>query len=296
MASSPILAVDPDIDDQILDFCKGRSRLTPEQVIRDIARIACIVNLVRNGTLDGKETVLCGGMAMRCLDSPRMSVFDGDTSSRRVLDPDSLRTAISYDDDEIEITAGPWQPGRDLITFRPVDYTVRFSDLPGATDEFSLSVSSRGVEGAAQWKTLNHRYPFPVLAEDVLVPIMDPDEILAEKVVAWWLFGHAKHYNDVAFLAARMLPSRRNFNPDVRQSIRRLVEAKLDRNRRVGRESERRVDALTEAEQIRRLEKPDEHVDPRRGFNTLSYLHGDPPSRASVVRMVQGVAIPLLFG
>lgn len=183
-----------------------------------------------------------------------------------------------------------------MITFRPVDYTVRFSDLPGATDEFSLSVSSRGVERAAQWKTLNHRYPFPVLAEDVLVPIMDPDEILAEKVVAWWLFGHAKHYNDIAFLAARMLPSRRNFNPDVRRSIRRLVEAKLDSNRRVGRESERRVDALTEAEQIRRLEKPDEHVDPRRGFNTLSYLHGDPPSRASVVRMVQGVAIPLLFG
>ena len=295
MASNPILAVDPDIDDQVIEFCESRPRLTPEQVIRDIARIACIVNLVRNGMLDGENTVLCGGMAMRCLDSPRMSVFDGDTSSRRTPDPDALRAAISYDDDEIEITAGPWQPGKDLITFRPINYTVRFSDLPGATNEFSLSISNRGVELPAQWKRLNHRYPFRVLAQDVSVPIMHPDEILAEKTVAWWLFGHAKHYNDIAFLVACMLPSGRNRDPEVRQSIRGLLETKLDSSRKVGKESERRVEALTQAARRRRLEGPDDHVDPKRGFNTLSYLHGDPPSRASVIGLIQHVAIPLLL-
>ena len=57
MASEPILAVEPNIDDRIIQFCKARPGLTEEQVVRDIARIVCIVNLVRNGTLDGKNTV-----------------------------------------------------------------------------------------------------------------------------------------------------------------------------------------------------------------------------------------------
>src|SRR5450759_2812539 len=134
MASEPILAVEANIDDQIIEFCKGRPGLTEEQVVRDIARIVCIVNLVRNGTLDGKAMVLCGGMAMRCLDSPRMSVFDGDTSSRTEPDPEVLRDAISYDEEEITIKAGPLQRGEKLITFRPVEYDVRFSELRGARD------------------------------------------------------------------------------------------------------------------------------------------------------------------
>jgi hypothetical protein len=140
--------------------------------------------LVRNGTLDGKNTVLCDGMAMRCLDSPRMSVFDGDTSSRTEPVPEVLRDAISYEDEEIAIKAGPLQHGDELITFRPIEYDARFSELPGAKDEFSLSVSHRGVECPELWRPLNHRYPFPLLAQDLEVPIMDPDEIMAEKIVA----------------------------------------------------------------------------------------------------------------
>ena len=205
MANEPILAVEANIDDQIIQFCRARPGLTEEQVVRDIVRIVCIVNLVHNGTLDGKNTVLCGGMAMRCLDSPRMSVFDGDTASRSEPDPEVLRDAISYEDQDIAIKAGPLQKGDDLITFRPIEYDAQFSELPSATDEFSLSVSHRGVECPELWRRLNHRYPFPLLAHDVEVPIMNPDEILAEKIVAWWLFGHAKHYNDIAFLAGRMV-------------------------------------------------------------------------------------------
>jgi hypothetical protein len=82
MANEPILAVEENIDEQIIEFCATRPGLSEEQVVRDIARIVCIVNLVANGTLDGENTVLCGGMAMRCLDSPRMSVFDGAASTR----------------------------------------------------------------------------------------------------------------------------------------------------------------------------------------------------------------------
>jgi hypothetical protein len=55
MASEPILAVGEDIDEQIIEFCKTRPGLSEEQVVRDIARIVRIVNLVANGTLDGEE-------------------------------------------------------------------------------------------------------------------------------------------------------------------------------------------------------------------------------------------------
>ena len=57
---------------------------------------------------------------------------------------------------------------------------------------------------------------------------MDPDEIMAEKIVAWWLFGHDKHYNDIAFLAGRMVQlGRRDHVPEVRTLVRRLIEKKL---------------------------------------------------------------------
>lgn len=298
MASEPILAIEANIDDQIVQFCKARPGLTEEQVVRDIARIVCIVNLVRNGTLDGKNTVLCGGMAMRCLDSPRMSVFDGDTSSRREPDPEVLRDAISYEDEEIAIKAGPLQHGDELITFRPIEYDARFSELRGAKDEFSLSVSHRGVECPELWRPLNHRYPFPLLAEDLEVPIMDPDEIMAEKIVAWWLFGHAKHYNDIAFLAGRMVQEgRRDREPEVKTMVTGLIEKKLTRNRDVSANLASRVDALSASERRRRLEQPEDHVDPdqRKGFNSLAYLHGSRPDRTDVDRLVQRVVLPLLF-
>lgn len=298
MASEPILAVEANIDDQIIEFCKGRPGLTEEQVVRDIARIVCIVNLVRNGTLDGKAMVLCGGMAMRCLDSPRMSVFDGDTSSRTEPDPEVLRDAISYDEEEITIKAGPLQRGEKLITFRPVEYDVRFSELRGARDEFSLSVSHRGVERPELWLPLRHRYPFPLLAEDLEVPIMDPDEIMAEKLVAWWLFGHAKHYNDIAFLAGRMVRNgRRDRKPEVKTLVNRLIEKKLSRNREVSANLASRVDGLSPSERRRRLEQPEDHVDPgqSKGFNSLAYLHGSRPDRTDLDLLVQRVVLPLLF-
>lgn len=298
MASEPILAVEENIDEQIIEFCKTRPGLSEEQVVRDIARIVCIVNLVGNGTLDGGNTVLCGGMAMRCLDSPRMSVFDGDTSSRSEPDPEVLRDAISHDEEEITIQAGAWRRGDELITFRPVEYDARFSQLAGAKDEFSLSVSHRGVERPALWRALNHRYPFPLLAQDVEVPIMDPDEILAEKIVAWWLFGHAKHYNDIAFLAARMVrDGRRDNDPNVKKLVSDLIEIKLQRNREIGATQAGRVDALSTPERHRRLAQPADHVNPgeQKGFNSLAYLHGTRPDRAEVDRLVQRVLLPLLF-
>lgn len=187
MASNPILAIDEDIDDQITEFCRGRDGIAEADVIRDIARIVCIVNLVQNGTLDGEQMVLCGGMAMRCLDSPRMSIFDGDTASRLPPDPSALPSAISHDE------------------------------------------------------------------------------------------------------------GRSNLERETRERVRGLVETKLGVNRRISGVQSRRIDALTEPIRRGRLLDPDEHLDNRHDFETLSYLHAERPRRAEIDRIVQRVVIPVLL-
>jgi Nucleotidyl transferase AbiEii toxin, Type IV TA system len=295
MGSDPILAVELDIDDQIIDFCRTHPTVAPEDVLRDIARIVCIANLVRNGTLDGTTMVLCGGMAMRCLESPRMSVYDGDAASRTPLDPDDLRLAITYDEPEIAIAAGPLQAGKDLITFQPVSYTARFSELPTAQDEFSLSFAHRGIELQSIKRPLRHRYPFPLLREEIEVPIMNPEEILAEKVVAWWLFGHAKHYNDIAFLGLLLAAAKQHQDPAVRRRVRAVIETKLAVNTGISDRHRLRVEALIPAERERRLTDPHGHVDPRRDFDTLSFLLGGRPLMTNTKASVDRCIVPLLF-
>jgi len=295
MESDPILAVDVDIDDQIIEFCRTHPTLEPEHVVRDIARIVCIANLARNGTLDGNAVVLCGGMAMRCLESPRMSIYDSDAASRVPINPDSVRLAISYDEPEIVITAGPIQTGKDLVTFQPVTYTARFSELPAAQDEFSLSFAHRGIELPSIKRHLRHRYPFPLLAEEVEVPIMNPEEILAEKIVAWWLFGHAKHYNDISFLGLLLAATKQHQDPAVRRRVRGVIEQKLGINAEFSDQHQLRVEAFIPAERKRRLTDPHSHVDPKRNFDTLSFLLAARPSMTNTKANIDRYIVPLLF-
>jgi hypothetical protein len=213
-------------------------------------------------------------------------------------DVDAMRDAISYSEPDIAISAGAWHPSRDLITFQPIGYEARFSELPGSNSEFSLSIAHRGIELPADRARFNHRYPFPVLADPVDVPIMHPDEILAEKIVAWLLFGHAKHYNDIAFLVVRMryAQNQADLDADRRQQVRRTIESKLKTNESVSSAIARRVQALaSEPERRRRLEEPDDHVDPKRNFDTLSYLHGQAPERRSVKTAIDEILLPMLF-
>jgi hypothetical protein len=90
---------------------------------------------------------------------------------------------------------------------------------------------------------------------------------------------------------------RRDHTPAVKSLVKGLVEKKLKRNRDVSANLAGRVDALSVAERRRRLEQPEDHVDPdeRKGFNSLAYLHGSRPDRADVDRLVQRVVLPLLF-
>jgi hypothetical protein len=120
---------------------------------------------------------------------------------------------------------------------------------------------------------------------------MDPDEILAEKTVAWWLYGHAKHYNDIAFLAARLRIEGRDRDADTRPSHPPpdRQEARRQPHRQQGARPSCRV------ARRRRLETPDDHVDPKHNFNTLSYLQDAPPPRADVDRFIQRILLPVLF-
>lgn len=299
MASSagPILAVDLDIDDQIIAFC-GERRLQPPDIIRDIARIVCIVHLVREGVLDGEGAVLCGGMAMRCLNSTRLSVYDADTAAAVAPDPEVLAGRLFHAEEKIILSAGPFQRGRDVMTLAPVSYDARFSDLAGATDEFSISVAHRGLKNTGLWTPLNHRYPFPLLAEEAMpVPIMDPLEMLAEKLVAWWLFGHAKHYNDCAFLGAWLRSQgRRDEDPAAKAELKELIDFKITANARLGAKRRKELAAFaSDAERRRRLEAPTSYVDPRRPFDGLSYLNGSRPTPAAVAALTRQILVPMLF-
>ncbi len=105
-------------------------------------------------------------------------------------------------------------------------------------------------------------------------------------------------YNDIAFLVGRMVrEDRRDHSAELQKSVNKLIDKKVRRNREISSNLRGRVDALTRSERRRRLEEPDEHVDPNshKGFNSLAYLHGTRPDRADVDRLIQRVLLPLLF-
>lgn len=124
---------------------------------------------------------------------------------------------------------------------------------------------------------------------------MNPEEILAEKVVAWWLFGHAKHYNDIAFLGLLLAAGQHHQEPTVRRRIRAVIEKKLAVNAGISTQHRRRVQALLPVERERRITDPDSHVDPTKGFDTLSFLLGKRPEFATIKTNVDRYIVPLLF-
>lgn len=162
------LALPEDIDDRIEDLVADNEQLTVETVVRDIARIHTIVRLVEQGWLDGETAVLCGGMAMRCLDSPRFTFMDTDTSRKEEPDRETLRTAIAADDDDLLLVpaaADDWKDGKDLVTAQPLTYDPRFTTLNAGDNTFTLSVAWRGLERPCEWRPIRHGYPFEILAD-----------------------------------------------------------------------------------------------------------------------------------
>jgi hypothetical protein len=273
----------------------ARPGVTVEMVLRDITRIATIVKLVREGWLDGENAVLCGGMAMRCLESPRFTVFDADTSRRGEPHRSTLARAIETDDDDLLVTpAAPekWEEGKDLVTAQPIDYEPRFSALDAGTAQFTLSVTWRGLERPAVWETMKLGYPFRVLPDpDMPIPIMAPNEMLAEKLCAWWINRLGKQYHDVAFLGRRLHDLGELARPETRADILDLIEAKLKGNRSVGDRIRRAVDELNAPRRVALLRNPERHLAAGRGFETLSYIFGDRPDVADMAATVDKTII-----
>lgn len=297
--ASEYLGVPEDIDEQIAEFVEDRPGVTVEMVLRDITRIATIVKLVKTGWLDGEDAVLCGGMAMRCLESPRFTIFDTDTSSIHEPDRHALARAIETDEDDLlvhPVAPAQWKDGKDLVTAQPINYEPRFSTLDAGNTRFTLSVTWRGLERNAVWETMKLGYPFPVLPDpNMKIPIMAPNEMLAEKLCAWWINGLAKQYHDVAFLGRRLERLGELTKPEIRTDLLELIDAKLKGNRSVSSRNREAVDRLNGPGRIGLLRSPERHIDPGRGFDTLSYLFGEPPSVTEMAKTVETTIIrPIL--
>lgn len=82
---------------------------------------------------------------------------------------------------------------------------------------------------------------------------------------------------------------------DTRRRVRAVLTKKLEINKATSAQLSVRVSALTPTIRRERLQNPDDHVDPKRGFNTLSYLHGQAPDAKLVRLTVQRLIVPLLF-
>src|SRR4051794_26893071 len=94
-----------------------------EAVIRDIARIVTVAQMVHEGQLS-EDWVLSGGMAMRLRGSPRFTMSDTDTSHRlgTVIDRETLAEAVSVDQSELVVKPVEewWRPGKQLVTAKPL--------------------------------------------------------------------------------------------------------------------------------------------------------------------------------
>lgn len=267
----------------------------PDAIIRDIARLVTLAEMVYRGDLD-EDWVLTGGMAMRLRGSPRFTMLDTDTSRRLgSLDRDRIAEALIVD--QSELTVGPadatgWRPGRKLVTARPVNYEAFFAAVGGAAVEgqFTFTVSWRGLEEPAQHLALIHPYPTLEMPQ-TLVPVMDLTEQVAEKIVGWCAHGLIKHYVDVAWVFYRL--------PDQVDSAKlgRLITSKLATGRDLF------PDAYSELTDLRSvfgpLYDPDKHLPPQGdpsddGAAQLRFA-GAGLNKVQAIRLMRTRALPAIF-
>lgn len=299
MAAENLFDLPEDIDEQIRKLVKAHPTLTQDRVVRDIARIHCLVHMVEVGIL-GDDAVLTGGMAMRCYRSRRFSVYDSDTSSIPLVTEEQLLRALNYEDDDLRFSISRIDPkdrGKDLISAHPVEYTAFFSRLRIEDPTFKVTISNRGVECGAEWLPLSTGYPFRLWDQrkNYRLPVMARNELLAEKIVAWWMFAPAKHYADAAYLGA--LIHREGLVDDrrTRTEIRTLVEKKLAVNESVSQDHKRRVEALTPEVRRDRLVDPERYLSPTHAFDKLAFFDRTPPSAENMKKGIRRWIVPLLF-
>jgi hypothetical protein len=283
------------LDEDIERFVADNPKLTIPGVIRDIARIFCIFKLIEERILDD-DTVVCGGMALRCYNSERFTTYDTDTSTAMgTVDRQALARALDFETDDIRVrTATPqeWDYGHKLITAQPITYEPFFTTLDAGDATFSLTVSHRGLERKAVWREIVTGYPFMLgIPPESKIPVMDLYEILAEKIVSWWLFGHAKHYADIGYIGALLRPKDLYLDLGVKKDVAELVAKKLEVNEE---QHESRVKELTPAVRSQRLEDPLAHMSSKNNWSKVSYLGKQQWTLNQAQHAVVSVIVPLL--
>lgn len=290
-------------DEEILDFAEGQRIGEADVVLRDLARIATILHLHEEGFL-GTETALAGGMALRCYGGHRFTVTDVDTSTKADVKMGTLDGLLNWEiKDQLEVSTkgvGWYEKGVDLEKAKPILFDPLFSEiqLSETQGQFELTVNRRGLELEPVEQEFRHDFPWQLGVEGKRLPLMDPREMLAEKVLGYCIGALGKHYADIAFIALRF----RKEMPGEKAELRKLAERKLEVGRKIakGDFGKERYAQFPDVTALREpLESPERHLGADEfgrevRFVTMPDGRGVIPL-AKAKKAVCGLVVPWLF-
>jgi hypothetical protein len=193
-------------EDQQLREQADRHDLQPPVLIRDIVRVVEVLNL-RAERFFNKRSVLSGSMALRCFGSPRFTVYDADfsTSAATVDPPASITDMLRYSDENLDIipaAARPVDRRETLVQIEPIRFDAAFTSIALAEEDqqFKADVSFRGLLLDGKEVAFDTPYSLDLWSEPPTVWVMNPVEVLAEKILGWCVHGLVKHYADAAWI------------------------------------------------------------------------------------------------
>jgi hypothetical protein len=193
-------------EDDGLRAQSSRHDLQMPVLIRDVVRVVEVLNL-RAKQFFNKKSVLSGSMALRCFGSPRFTVYDADfsTSAETVDSPASMTDMLRYSDDNLDIipaAATATDQRETLIQIEPIRFDAAFTSILLADQDrqFKADVSFRGLLLEGQEIPFATPYALDLWSEAPTVWVMDPVEVLAEKILGWCVHGLVKHYADAAWI------------------------------------------------------------------------------------------------
>jgi hypothetical protein len=193
-------------EDQQLRDQASQHDLQAPVLIRDIVRVVEVLNL-RAEKFFNKRSVLSGSMALRCFGSPRFTVYDADfsTSAATVDPPASMTELLRYSDENLDIVpaaATVADQRATLIQVEPIRFDAAFTGIALADEDrqFKADVSFRGLLLDGREVPFDTPYSLDLWSEAPAVWVMDPVEVLAEKILGWCVHGLVKHYADVAWI------------------------------------------------------------------------------------------------
>jgi Nucleotidyl transferase AbiEii toxin, Type IV TA system len=289
-------------DDDRTEAEAERLGLDEPVLIRDVVRLVEVKNLADRGFFN-RKSVLAGSMALRCYGSPRFTVYDADfsTSSETVDPPDEMVDRLTYRGDRLSIEVENFRPhdlGETNWEAVPVNFDARFTRLITPDDStFKADVSFRGLieDGRQEQIAVPYELGLWPDGDAPVVFVMDPHEIVAEKVLGWCVGRRVKHYADLGYIAEVAHWDAANGKPLIEltdTNLREVLAAKLEVMRRIQPERHSRyqhIDGL-----IGELAKPPRL--PQSQWNSLQYVR---PAAAEwtmerITRSVRELLLPRL--